>query len=132
MFFSKKQGYHCLVLYTFNDEPQPLFIVIPSELASDVVATMRKFEKSSLNNDKILGTLGPFTIVHDIQGFQKLEIYNDSFSWSEPILYTDYAQKVSDKLQSLMDDESDDVEEDLVYFIGEFTMMQDNGFVAPF
>jgi hypothetical protein len=132
MFFSKKSGFHCLVLYIVSDEPHPLHIVVPQEVASDVISTLKKLEKSSLNNHRFLGNMGPFFIVQDIQGFQKIEIHNDTLSWSEPILYTDYAKKIAERLQALVDDDSDEVEEDLIYFVGEFTMMQDNGFVAPF
>jgi hypothetical protein len=133
MFFSKKSGgFHCLVLFVNSDEPHPMQIVVPQEVASDVISTLKKFEKSNLNQHRFLGNLGPFVIIQDIQGFNKIEIHNDTLSWSEPMLYTDYAKKISDRLQSLVNDESDEVEEDLIYFVGEFTMMQDNGFVAPF
>lgn len=133
MFFSKKSdGFHCLVLFVNSDEPHPMHIVVPQEVASDVISTLKKFEKSSLNQHRFLGNLGPFVIIQDIQGFNKIEIHNDTLSWSEPILYTDYAKKVADRLQALVNDESDEVEEDLIYYVGEFTMMQDNGFVAPF
>jgi hypothetical protein len=132
MFFSKKSGFHCLVLYVHSDEPHPIQIVIPEDHAADVISTMRKLEKSSLNHTTFLGALGPFSIIQDIQGFNKIEIYNDTLSWSEPLLYTDYAKKVTEKLSSLIDEEGRKDEEDLIYFVGEFTMMQDNGFVAPF
>lgn len=132
MFFSKKKGFHCLVLYIASDEPHPLHIVIPQEVASDVLSTMKKLEKSSINHHRYLGSLGPFTIIQDIQGFGKIQIHNDTLSWSEPLLYTDYAAKISDRLQSFVNHEGDDVEEELIYFVGEFTMMQDNGFLAPF
>lgn len=133
MFFSKKsEGFHCLVFFLLSEEPHPMHVVVPQEVAGDVISTLKKFEKSSLNQHRFLGNLGPFVIIQDIQGFNKIEIHNDTLSWSEPVLYTDYAKKVADRLQTLVNDESDEVEEDLIYFIGEFTMMQDNGFVAPF
>ncbi|WP_202079955.1 hypothetical protein [Caldalkalibacillus salinus] len=132
MFFSKKGGFHCLVLYLNSDEPHPLQIVMPDEVANDVISTMKKLEKSSLNDHKFIGNLGPFSIIQDIQGFQKIEIHNDTLTWSEPMLYTDFAKKLGDRLQALVNDDTDEVEEDLIYFVGEFTMMQDNGFVAPF
>lgn len=132
MFFSKKKGFHCLVLFIASDEPHPLHIVIPQEVAHDIISTMRKLEKSKINHHRYLGNLAPFTIVQDIQGLEKIEIYNDTYSWSEPIPYTDYAQKISTRLQGLINAEAEEVEEDLVYFVGEFTMMQDNGFLAPF
>lgn len=133
MFFSKKEGFHCLVLYIRSEgEAHPLFLVMPQTVANDVISTMKKFEKSSLNTERHLGSLGSFVIVHDIQGFQKIEIHEDSLPWSEPTLYTDYAKKITERLQNLIDDETDDVEEEVIYFVGEFTMMQDNGFTAPF
>jgi hypothetical protein len=132
MFFSKKSGFNCLVLYVQSDEPHPVQVVIPQELAADVVSTIQKFEKSSLNHHRFIGNLGPFFIIQEIQGFQKIEIHNDTLSWSEPMLYTDFAKKITERMQLLINEESDEVEEDVVYFIGEFTMMQDNGFVAPF
>lgn len=132
MFFSKKSGFHALVLFINSEEPHPLFVVMPSDVANDVISTMRKFEKSPLNDHKHIGNLGPFTIIQDIQDFQKISIYNDTLSWSEPILYTDFAKKITDRLQNMMDDVGEDTAEELVYFTGEFTMMQDNGFAAPF
>ncbi|WP_025026819.1 hypothetical protein [Caldalkalibacillus mannanilyticus] len=132
MFFTKKTGFHCLVLYVQSEEPHPIHVVLPQEFAGDVISTMKKFEKSSLNNHRYIGNLGPFVIIQDIQGFQKIEIHNETLSWSEPILYTDFAKKINERLQNLIDDETNEVEEELVYFIGEFTMMEDNGFIAPF
>lgn len=132
MFFTKKTGFHCLMISVMNDNPSPQLIIMPNEVAADVISTIRKFEKSALNDEKYIGNKGPFTIVHDIQDFQKISIYNDAIPWSEPILYTDYAKVISDRLQDLMDDVEEKVEEDLVFFVGEFTMMQDNGFSAPF
>ncbi|MDQ0337610.1 hypothetical protein J2S00_000380 [Caldalkalibacillus uzonensis] len=132
MFFSKKSGYHALVLYIHHDHPQPLLVVMPSDVAGDVLSTLKKFEKSSLNTETYIGSLGPFAIIHEIRSFEKIAIHNDGLPWSEPMLYTDFAKKISDRLQEFMDDVPSDIEEELVYFVGEFTMMQDNGFVAPF
>jgi hypothetical protein len=132
MLFQKKTGYHALLLYIQNEEPSPMLVVMPNDVANDVLSTMKKFEKSALNDPAFIGNWGPMTIVQDIQGFKKIEIHNDSLPWGEPLLYTDYAKGISERLQEHMDDDAEDVEEDLVYFIGEFTMMQDNGFVAPF
>jgi ABC-type Zn uptake system ZnuABC Zn-binding protein ZnuA len=132
MFFSKKSGFHCLILYVQGETPHPLHVVIPSDVAGDVISTIKKFEKSSLNEQQYIGSVGPFVIIQDIQGFQKIEIHNDTHTWSDPILYTDFAKKIAEKLQDLVDDDNDEVEEDLIYFVGEFTMMMDNGFVAPF
>ncbi|EGL82230.1 hypothetical protein CathTA2_2253 [Caldalkalibacillus thermarum TA2.A1] len=132
MFFSKRSRYHGLVLYIYHDQPHPLLLVMPEDVAGDVLSTIKKFEKSALNAQEYIGQLGPFSVVHEIQGFEKITIHHDTLSWSEPILYTDFAKKISDRLQDLMDQVQPDLEEELVYFIGEFTMMQDNGFVAPF
>lgn len=119
------------MLYIKSDEPHPLHIVVPQEVAADIVSTIKKLERSELNHYRFLGNLGPFTFVQDIQGFEKIEIHNDTLSWSEPLLYTDFAKKITDRLQTLINEE-ENIQEDLVYFVGEFTMMQDNGFVAPF
>ncbi|GAA0360173.1 hypothetical protein [Bacillus horti] len=131
MLFAKKRGYHCLVLFIQGEKPHPYLIISPSEVAADVLSTMKKLESSPLNSEDYLGSLAPFAIVQEIQGLSKIQIHNDSLSWSEPILYTDYAKKVGDRLQGFMS-EDENVNEDLIYFIGEFTMMQDNGFLAPF
>lgn len=136
MFFSKKDGFHNIFLYVEKEESHPLNIVVPEALASDVVSTIKKLERSGLNQRKYIGEFGTFKFIMDVQGFRKIEIHNDAYSWSEPLLYTDFAKKIADRLQNHIDSVSEntdeDVEEDLVYFIGEFTMMQDNGFVAPF
>lgn len=133
MFFGKKEGFHGLLLYIEHSEgANPLLLVMPQLVANDIISTMKKFEKSSLNSEQYLGKYGSFKLVYDIQGFKKIEIHEDSLPWSEPVLYTDYAKKITERLQQLVDEESEDLQEELVYFIGEFTMMQDNGFTAPF
>jgi len=132
MFFRKKNGFHCLILFVQSEEPHPVHIVMPQEVADDIISTLKKFEKSPLNNHRYIGNLGPFFIVQDIQGFEKIQIHNDTLSWSEPIAYTDFAKKLTERLQGILEDDTHELEEDLVYFIGEFTMMQDNGFVSPF
>lgn len=132
MFFAKQTGYHGLLLYVHNEHPHPTLVVMPSEVSNDIISTMKKFERSPLNDPKFIGNHGRFTVVYDIQSFTKISIHHDAYPWSEPILYTDYAKSLAARLQALVKDEDEDVQEELVYFVGEFTMMQDNGFVAPF
>lgn len=114
-------------------------ILFPSSIAGDFIQLMLKLQKSQINSEEILGDLGGFSILTHIEGLEKITIMDQIHPESEPISFQDFSNHLLHRFNHALCGEEEgeladghDIEtegqEDLVFFIGEFTLMKDGSF----
>lgn len=141
-FGKKSKNYDLLLLIPQDVEGQGrrfYQILFPSAAASDFIQLMIKLQRSSLNSAQVLGDLGGFSVLSHIEGLEKVTILDQVHPESEPISFQDFSNHLLHRFNHMLsgeegEEEGDGVDleaeeqDDLVYFIGEFTLMKDGSF----
>ncbi len=140
----KKKSFDLLVLKPeINENAQGrkfVQILFPSIAANDFVQLMIRLQKSKLNSVESLGEIGGFSILTHIEGLEKITVMDEVQPEADPIPFQDFSNQLLNRFNGLLnhDENEEDREEeelleedgqdDLVYFIGEFTLMKDGSF----
>lgn len=114
-------------------------ILFPSVVSSDFIQLMLRLQKSKLNTTEILGDMGDFSILSHIEGLEKITIMDQIHPESEPIPFQDFSNHLLNRFNNMLSGEEEEEateednmeveeQEDLVYFIGELTLMKDGSF----
>jgi hypothetical protein len=113
-------------------------ILFPAAAANDLVQLMTRLQKSKLNSKEYLGEYGGFTILAHIESAEKFNIMDTVHPEAEPLPIQDFASLIINRFNSLLSQEelvegedafeNEEDQEDLVFFIGEFTLMKDGSF----
>lgn len=106
-------------------EPNVLAVIVPSQLSNDFDALHKKLENSTLNEITYLPKWGKIQRLLQIEGAKGIEVFSDDI---HPYMFSDWANIILNQLNQHMDDEeklSSKVEDELVFFIGEFTLLRD-------
>ncbi|RXT14952.1 hypothetical protein [Ammoniphilus sp. CFH 90114] len=140
----KKKGFDLLLLKPDSAEKDSgrrfIQILFPSIAANDFVQLMLRLQKSNLNTKEILGDIGGFTILSHVEGLEKITVMDEVQPEAEPIPFQDFSNQLLNRFNSMLNEEEHmeeaededmleaDGQDDLVYFIGEFTLMKDGSF----
>ena len=142
----KKKSFDLLVLKPqINENLQGrrfVQILFPSIAANDFVQLMIRLQKSKLNTAESLGEIGGFSILTHIEGLEKITVMDEVQPEADPIPFQDFSNQLLNRFNILLnndeigedqDQEEEDLleedgQDDLVYFIGEFTLMKDGSF----
>lgn len=107
-------------------EPNVLFVIVPPRFSNDFDALLKKLEKSELNQSTYLPKWGKLMRTLHIEGAKGVNVFADDV---QPMMFSDWANIMLSQLNQHMEDEeqefSSKLEEDLVFFIGEFTLLRD-------
>lgn len=106
-------------------EPNVLAVIVPPQLSNDFDALHKKLENSALNERTYLPKWGKIQRLLHIEGTKGIEVFSDDI---HPFMFSDWANIILNQLNQHMDDEenlSSKVEDELVFFIGEFTLLRD-------
>ncbi|MEW9667456.1 hypothetical protein ABLT31_01170 [Ammoniphilus sp. 3BR4] len=140
----KKKSFDILLLKPDNDQKEKgrkiVQVLFPSIAANDFVQLMLRLQKSKLNTAEALGEIGGFTILSHIEGLEKITVMDEVQPEAEPIPFQDFSNQLLNRFNSMLNEddiaegsEDEDMleeegQDDLVYFIGEFTLMKDGSF----
>lgn len=140
----KKKSFDILLIKPGNEQKENgrkiAQILFPSIAANDFVQLMLRLQKSKLNSAEALGEIGGFTILSHIEGLEKITVMDEVQPEAEPIPFQDFSNQLLNRFNSMLDSEEhledqededmleEDGQDDLVYFIGEFTLMKDGSF----
>lgn len=106
-------------------EPNIIFVLVPPPISNDFDALHKKLENSELNQAQYLPKWGKISRVLHIEGAQKMNELADDL---HPMTFSDWANIIVSQLNQHMETEeefSSKLEDDLVFFIGEFTLLRD-------
>lgn len=106
-------------------EPNLLFVMVPPGFSNDFDALHKKLESSELNQLTYLPKWGRLMRTFHIEGATGIKVFAEDF---QPISFSDWANILLSQLNQHMQDEEDlssKIEEELIFFIGEFTMLRD-------
>lgn len=106
--------------------PNVLFVMVPPQISNDFDSLHKKLENSLLNQLAYLPKWGRITRVLHIEGATGLEMPADDI---QPMSFSDWANIILSQLNQHMADEEEELssqlEDELIFFIGEFTLLRD-------
>ncbi len=107
-------------------EPNVVFVMVPPQLSSDFDALHKKLENSVLNELTYLPKWGKISRTLHIEGASSINMLSDDV---QPISFSDWANIILSQLNQHMQDEEEELssklEDELIFFIGEFTLLRD-------
>lgn len=106
-----------------------VLVAFPSAVANDVVAMLKKLEKSKLNKPEFLGDLGGFRMVTHFDSLNGYEVFDETDPEGQPIQIQDFANILLRRLEALEQSGKWEDSEDLAFIMGELTMLRDGSFL---
>lgn len=107
-------------------EPNVIFVMVPPQLSNDFEALHKKLENSELNQLAYLPKWGRILRTLHIEGATGIHMISDDV---QPISFSDWANIILSQLNQHMEDEDEGIssklEDELIFFIGEFTLLRD-------
>lgn len=101
-------------------------IIVPSGISTDFESLVKKLEDSQLNKENFLPHWGKILLLYHVVGVEKVKFYTEDV---QPILFSDWANRALLQLSEHLEEEdpqySQELEELLIYFVGELTLLKD-------
>jgi hypothetical protein len=126
----KPDGTDLLIIKTDEAKSRSIYqVAFPSFVANDIVSMLRKLERSSFNKPEFLGEIGGFRILTHIEALTGYEVIDEADLEATPVQIQDFANTLLRRLEALEESGKWEGSEDLVFIMGELTMMRDGSFM---
>jgi hypothetical protein len=107
-------------------QKQNLYILsFPTVIAADLMQLLTRLMQSRLNCPETLGEWGGFTLLLHAQACEKIAVLAEHEPLAQPLSYQDFAHAIVRRLNEKLEKENGEEDEELIYFLGEFTLLSD-------